>query len=358
MRFEINKNTSIPVYIQVANGLRNRIIDGVYTPGFRFPAESDFAAKLGINHQTLRKSFRILAEENLIQQKRGKGTFVTYGTEPLYRIAVLGYDMRTASGTRWLAGLYEAFSEIRHEFVFLPVDYNPQKTLKERFFESKAEAMVLYGQPPKILQQLSDPELLSVPSVVINAKPSETGNRPCVDVLLNPIRPAVEHLAKLGHSKIGFITREDKTSNQLERERSFMNSIKEFGLINCSDLIISSKGTHFESGMECALKLVSGDDPVTAIICSGPTITAGALYGLMKNGIRIPDDVSLIGYDILETSNPFISTLIQPQREMAYHAGKILIDILKKKKVRNTEIFQVHFEDRGSTAKPKKNNKI
>ena len=49
MRLEINKNTSIPVYIQVANGLRNRIIDGVYTPGFRFPAESDFAAKLGIN---------------------------------------------------------------------------------------------------------------------------------------------------------------------------------------------------------------------------------------------------------------------------------------------------------------------
>lgn len=353
MRLEINKNTSVPVYIQIADGLRDLIMDGIYTPGFRFPAESDFAAELGINHQTLRKSFRILAEEKLIQQKRGKGTFVTYEAEPLYRIAVVGYDMRTSSGAKWLSGLYEAFSEIRHEFVFFPVVNESGKSLKELFFDSKAEALVLYGQPTGILQQLSDPELISTPSVVINAKPSETGNRPCVDVLPNPIRPAVEHLAKLGHRRIGFISRGDKTSNLLERERSFLNSVEEFGLEKSPDLIVFSDGTHFESGMECALKLVSGDNPVSAIICSGPTITAGALYGLMKNGIRIPEDVSLIGYDIAVSSNPYISTLIQPQREMAYCAGKMLIDLLRKKKVRNTEIFQVQFEDRGSTDKPK-----
>lgn len=353
MLLEIKKNTSVPVYIQIADGLRDRIKDGVYTPGFRFPAESDFAAELGINHQTLRKSFRILAEEKLIQQKRGKGTFVTYEAEPLYRIAVVGYDMRTSSGAKWLSGLYEAFSEIRHEFVFLPVVHETGKTLKELFYESKAEAMVLYGQSPEFLQQLSDPELISVPSVVINAKPSETGNRPCVDVLPNPIRPAVEHLAKLGHRRIGFITRGDKTSNLLERERSFLNSMKEFGLENSQDLIIFSEGTHFESGMECALELVKRENPVTAIICSGPTITAGALYGLMKNGIRIPEEISLIGYDISVSSNPYISTLIQPQREMAHYAGKMLLDLLRKKKVRDTEIFQVQFEDRGSTGKPK-----
>ena len=353
MRLEIKKNTSVPVYIQIADGLRDRIMDGVYTPGFRFPAESDFAAELGINHQTLRKSFRILAEEKLIQQKRGKGTFVTYEAEPLYRIAVVGYDMRTSSGAKWLAGLYEAFSEIRHEFVFLPLVYETGKTLKERFYESKAEALVLYGQTPEILQQLSDPELISVPSVVINAKPSETGNRPCVDVLPNPLRPAVEHLVKLGHRRIGLITRSDKTSNLLERERSFLNSLQEFCLENSPELIVSSEGTHFESGMECALKLVKGKNPVTAIICSGPTITSGAMYGLMKDGIRIPEDVSLIGYDISVSSNPFISTLIQPQYEMAHYAGKMLIDLLRKKTVQNTEIFQVQFEDRGSTGKPK-----
>jgi LacI family transcriptional regulator len=212
----------------------------------------------------------------------------------------------------------------------------------------------LYAQTPEILSQLSDPFFMSIPCVAINAKKSEAENCFCVDVQPNPIHPAVEHLTKLGHRRIGFITREEKTSNLLEREHSFWNSLKEFGLDTSPELMISTDDTYFESGSKCALKLFSGPDPVSAIICPGPSITFGALYGLMKEGIRIPEDVSLVGYDISDTINPHISTLIQPQYEMAYSAGKILTDRLLKRTVRNAETFQVLFEERGSTGKPNK----
>ena len=352
MDLTISKNTSVPVYIQIANRLRRQIIDGVYSTGFRFPAESEFSAALGVNHQTLRKSFRILSEEKLIQQKRGKGTFVIYETEPLYRIAVLGSVLGASSGALWLSGLYEAFSELRNEIISLPYIAGTQRTLKEVFQESKADALVLYAQTPEILSQLSDSFFASVPCVAINAKNSEAENCFCVDVQPDPMRPAVEHLTRLGHRRIGFITREEKTSNLLERERSFWNSLKEFGLDTSPELMISSDGTYFESGTICALKLLSGPDPVSAIICPGPSITFGALYGLMKEGIRIPEDVSLVGYDISSTINPHISTLLQPQYEMAYSAGKILTDCLLKRTVRDAETFQVQFEERGSTGKP------
>ena len=84
----IDKTIATPLYIQVANSLREKILTGKYQEGYRFPTEPEFAAMLGINHQTLRKSFQILSEQNLITQQRGKGTFVTCNTDRLYKIAV------------------------------------------------------------------------------------------------------------------------------------------------------------------------------------------------------------------------------------------------------------------------------
>ena len=344
----LNKNDSTPIYMQVATILRNRIIDGTYSPGYRFPAENDFAAALGINHQTLRKSFRILADQHLIKQQRGKGTFVIRAEDPLYRIAVLGYD-------EWFGGMFDALSAARIETIQIPsLTSDNTKTLWEIFSETKAHALVLYGQSRKVLAQLAVPEFDSVPCVAMNARPEETGNRQCVNVQQNPIHPAVEHLAKLGHRRIGFISRKEKTSNMLERDKSFMDALIEFGLDTSPDLIVHSEGTHFESGKMSAPDLIFRKNPVSAIICSGAAISLGAMYGLMKAGVRIPEDVSLVGYDIKMQVNPYLSTLIQPQSDMAFYAGKLLLSMLKKEPLPKPETFQVHFEDRGSTGVPNK----
>ena len=354
MRLVIDKNTSIPVYLQLANYLREQILTGVYKEGFRFPSESDFSANLGINHQTLRKSFRILAEENLIKQQRGKGTFVTFQTEATYKIAILGYMSTSPASALWLSGLYEAFSNIKSQFIYLPYLQETHQSLKEAFIDSKADALLLYAQTPQILQQLSDPFFSTIPCVAINAKSKEAENCFCIDVSPNPIRPAIEHLAKLGHKRIGFITSGDKTSNLLERENSFWSSLKEFNLDCSKDLMAYEEGHLFDASMKCALKLVKQANPVTAIICPGPTITYGAVYSLMKEAIRIPEDISIVGYDIPTASNPYISTLTHPQHEMAFYAGKVLSNLLTTKKIKKKEIFQVLFKERGSTSKPNK----
>jgi DNA-binding GntR family transcriptional regulator len=71
-----DKNTSLPLYIQLANGIRVRVITGEWPAGYKLPAEIDLAKKLEVSRGTLRKAIEVLSAEKVIEQFQGKGTFV------------------------------------------------------------------------------------------------------------------------------------------------------------------------------------------------------------------------------------------------------------------------------------------
>jgi len=71
-----DKNSSLPLYIQVANWMRSRIITGEWPLGYKLMPEVDMAQKLKISRGTLRQSIALLISEKMIDQVQGKGTFV------------------------------------------------------------------------------------------------------------------------------------------------------------------------------------------------------------------------------------------------------------------------------------------
>jgi GntR family transcriptional regulator len=67
---------SVPLYIQIAEGLVSRIEAGELSPGDRLPAERELSEQLGVNRMTLRRALRVLELQGLLVRKHGKGTFV------------------------------------------------------------------------------------------------------------------------------------------------------------------------------------------------------------------------------------------------------------------------------------------
>jgi GntR family transcriptional regulator len=67
---------SIPLYIQIAEGLVSQIESGELSPGDRLPPERDLSEKLGVNRMTLRRSLRVLESQGLVVRKHGVGTFI------------------------------------------------------------------------------------------------------------------------------------------------------------------------------------------------------------------------------------------------------------------------------------------
>lgn len=71
-----DKGSSLPLYVQVANWMRSRIITGEWAPGYKLLPEVDLAEKLDVSRGTLRQAISLLIDEKMIEQSQGKGTFV------------------------------------------------------------------------------------------------------------------------------------------------------------------------------------------------------------------------------------------------------------------------------------------
>jgi GntR family transcriptional regulator len=68
--------TSVPLYVQIAERLLDKIESGSLTPGDRLPSERELSEKLGVNRLTLRRAFRVLEDQGLLVRRRGSGTYV------------------------------------------------------------------------------------------------------------------------------------------------------------------------------------------------------------------------------------------------------------------------------------------
>jgi LacI family transcriptional regulator len=125
---------------------------------------------------------------------------------------------------------------------------------------------------------------------------------------------ATKHLFENGHRRIGIFTGRLKEGGVVKKRfDGYVDALKEYGLsVNAEDVF---EGTvDFESGLKLSEKLVSKKTDITALFCSADILAIGAMKGLYNKGIKIPEDISIIGFDDLVLSqyvSPSLSTVHQ-----------------------------------------------
>lgn len=163
---------------------------------------------------------------------------------------------------------------------------------------------------------------------------------PSVDVIvvdnLIGAYEAMEHLISLNHKRIGFIG--DKLEQQVENERfeGYRKALKDHGLSFDEKLVKFSKGYSVEEGFRLADELWSTDKFATAVFAACDLLAIGAIQGLRQKGIRVPEDVSVVGYDdtLGMYTSPRLTTVAQPMEEMGQLAAQILIDRIESEEER------------------------
>jgi len=98
------------------------------------------------------------------------------------------------------------------------------------------------------------------------------------------------------------------------------------------------------------LDLCSTANKPTAIVCAGRTFAYGAWQGIMDAGLKIPQDISVIGFDCEMASNPHLSTIVQPFYEMAEKAGELILARLESREPCDSIFFNAFLDERGSSA--------
>lgn len=133
------------------------------------------------------------------------------------------------------------------------------------------------------------------------------------------IDEAVQHLARLGHRCIGFASGPMPHLTNLRRKSAFLHSVKKIGLPERNAPLFIGNHT-FEGGTQAALHFLSIKPRPTAIICSNDMMAVGVLRVMAERGIRVPAEISVIGFDdihLAEFVNPPLTTVRMSRQDLA-----------------------------------------
>lgn len=142
------------------------------------------------------------------------------------------------------------------------------------------------------------------------------------------VRALVEHLAALGHRRIGFITGPPKSSAARERTLGFRNAVATLGLDSAPELIVWGS-YDFIAGMRGARELLSLPERPTAVVSANDLMAYGTMDVAQQMGLSIPDDLSIVGIDdVFFSAFPMISltTVRQPAMEIGKSVGNRLLE--------------------------------
>ena len=137
---------------------------------------------------------------------------------------------------------------------------------------------------------------------------------------------AVRYLLGLGHRRIAIIAGKPDTLTGRERLQGYLDALKEFGLTRVDELVRDGRFT-IEGGYEATRAVLAVRNPPTAVFISNNAMTIGCLKALSEARVRIPDQMSVIGFDDADWAEFFVPPLTvvrQPTYSMGMLAGELL----------------------------------
>ena len=147
-------------------------------------------------------------------------------------------------------------------------------------------------------------------------------------------RMATQHLIRLGHRRIAFITGDAGHPDATERLRGYRAALEEAGIAFDQALVVPGE-YHELSGLLAVDRLLKMAQRFTAIFAANDQMAVGAALGLQRHSLRVPEDVSIVGFDDLPTSQyaiPPLTSVQQPAYEIGRLAAASLLQLLANAK--------------------------
>jgi len=340
----IQKNVLESMQTQVEAFIRSRIGTGEWGLGAKIPSERDLSDKLEVSRTTVRNAVQALTAQGLFERRIGQGTFVrsvpasSPGASRPSR-GTLGYVICKERALRkplsMEAFYFDVFSGIEEEtvksgrhllFTYLD-DHNAEELAVFEAFAGKVDGL--------IFEEVRNPHLLGqvvawgIPAALI----APTAVDPRLDLitmnLAAGVARAVDHLRSLGHRTIGLINGPLKYESARVRFSGWKDALRAAGIEPETRLVDGDLGWSAEAGFQAMERLADRCPDLTAVVCANDLLAIGALSALAKRRRRVPEDISVVGFDDTELARhaaPPLTTMKIHAHSMARAATRRVID--------------------------------
>ncbi|KUP04931.1 LacI family transcriptional regulator [Bacillus coahuilensis p1.1.43] len=257
-----------------------------------------------------------------------------------------------------LSGVNQAVSDTDYDLVLFSTTSTKQreKTYSQLCKERRVDGVIIQGI------RTDDPYLKEVvesdiPCVLIDIPiQSDRVSFVTTDNVIGA-QKAVTHLLELGHRRIAMINGHEFAFVSQERLEGYKIALSQAGIEYDPSLVINGDFDE-DKAEEVAGLLLKEHQDVTSIFCASDLMALGVLKQIQRFGKKVPEDLSLIGYDDIILSSyvtPPLSTVSQNKFKLGYEAAKLLIKDLEDSQESKKVILKTELKIRGTTAQPRDN---
>lgn len=374
---------SMPRYKRVQMIVRGLMDEGRLRPGDKIAAEVQVADALGVSKMTVNKALNALAADGQLVREVGRGTFVASPSKEPSAIADVTANKRLDIALSFVEGarnvldsdyygaLYRGITDALHGVPGVHLHISAMR-VSDYIAEQggpRVDGRIVIAPRRDSVASLRALWETKHPLVVVGA--SWPGMAmPCVDSdNAQGARAALNHLIGLGHKSIALLYAEPEAANAQDRMKGYEDALAEAGLPVRAACRVEAEAV-WKAGTRARARLVelmrgsdcndtSGrNDPVTAIFAAGYYLALEAMNTVRAAGLRVPEDVSVVGFDDPLSAGlmyPPLTTVRQPLHAMGKRAGELIVALLEgtyNTAVPAVEMRSTHLIVRNSTAAP------
>jgi LacI family transcriptional regulator len=291
------------------------------TPGTVSAALNNSAAARSIPEHTKKRIIEAARELNY----RPNFFARTLRLKRTYTIGVIAEEIGDAYGSVIISGI-EAYLR-QNNYFFLTVIHRHDPKLLQTY----SHMLLSRGVEGFITVDTSLKEELSLPTVAIAGHQAVQGVTNIVLDHKRAARLALEHLQELGHEEIAFIKGQTISSDSATRWSAICDVAQEMGITIRPELTIQLEGTDSTPGIgyPFAKQLLARKQRFTALFAYNDISAIGSLWAFREAGLRVPQDVSIVGFDDIPGAayaNPALTTVRQPLLKMGQIAAQTVVD--------------------------------
>jgi len=305
----------------------------------------DVAAQAGVSIQTVSRVINNRPDVSPETRQHIQATIDKLGYQPFanarglaskrtYTLGLITADFSDFWFSQVATGAEKEAQEHGYYFMLGNSNYAPEDESKVlRLFTERHVEGVLFVRAnyEKENDHLTRLQAYGIPIVTVGYLWPETGLA-MVDVdNVSGGRKATEYLIGLGHRRIAMIAGPNKWKSVHDRTAGYLQALQNAGIPADQELMCEGTWLH-RSGYENTKALLARKKPFSAIFAQNDRIARGATHALNQAGLRVPEDVSIIGYDDIpeaEFADPPLTTIKQPMAEVGKAATRFLIQMIE-----------------------------
>ena len=329
-----------PKYIIVEEKIRQSIKNRDIVD--KLPGERTLAKEFGFSYMTIRKAIDNLVTEGVLYKIPTRGAFVADHKTGKKKTNIIGYflDNNIVAGltSPYYSLIFDALEKqaTKHGYSLIYFsDFDSSSSIKHM---SRIDG-VIASSFPRIENTIHDINK-KVPVVVIDNSSSDKTIPSIIIDNFNAVSESVNYLCKLGHKRIGFMTGLEDSDVGKDRYAGYISGLTTHGL-KLNEKLVYKGNFSYESGREGADYFLSLKKPPTAIICANDSMAIAALGKITQEGLTVPDDISIIGFDDIAVASqihPPLTTISAPINKIAELAVDMLISQIRSKTIENKHI--------------------